>query len=581
MPCIHSAQEQISKLRIHTDTAKRFLLVHWSNMSLRRPSQGLRCALLYATCLVHVTSAVPSPIRSETLIDQDFALDVEESTGEGAWPAAPGTLPELLQWAPQLLQRLLTHLVGGALRANLQAAFRDRVMVVTDYSGFGSPEIALSSLASALQADPGSLTFWRASDLLESRRRMLLAGEGNLQAQHIFVDLAQQRVSARTRRRLQGVHSRAKREFEQLMELEGDGAVAAKAVGLGQRFMASLQEVMEEVVFNLAGAAWCYKCQKRCPIHPTSIVDDPVVTTVAIAGTTCTSWSAIGHRRKWLAESALPFMIWAYEALAAGPDIIIHECTPRFDYMTLVAIFGSAYFVMSLVFTPMDLGYPCSRPRRWTVLLKKGRRRFLMPLGHCNFPRLFLRSCVVGGHIFGDACATLVERYIAELASARGLPPQTHDGQPWQPQQVLSQGFFQRLLCYERFCRRLRLKLKYILNLHQNVTYMSSLSRFVPTILTKTMLLWSMVYHRMMHPLEYMQVMGIPVLQPNDPGRDRSGFEVLALAGLLDSGEVVHACGNGMVQIAVGSICLFALGSARERLSAIGSENDFDQEPEI
>ena len=312
MPCIHSAQEQIIKLRIHTDTAKRFLLVHWSNMSLRRPSQGLRCALLYATCLVHVTSAVPSPIRSETLIDQDFALDVEESTGEGAWPAAPGTLPELLQWAPQLLQRLLTHPVGGALRANLQAAFRDRVMVVTDYSGFGSPEIALSSLASALQADPGSLTFWRASDLLESRRRMLLAGEGNLQAQHIFGDLVQQqRVSARARRRLQGVHSRAKREFEQLMELEGDGAVAAKAVGLGQRFMASLQEVMEEVVFNLAGTAWCYKCQKRCPINPTSIVDDPVVTTAAIAGTPCTSWSVMGHRRKWLAESALPCMIWA------------------------------------------------------------------------------------------------------------------------------------------------------------------------------------------------------------------------------------------------------------------------------
>ena len=204
-----------------------------------------------------------------------------------------------------------------------------------------------------------------------------------------------------------------------------------------------------------------------------------------------------------------------------------------------------------------------------------------MPLDHCNCSRLFFRSCVVDGHIFWDACATLVERYIAELASARGLPPQTHDGQPWQPQQVLSQGFFQRLLCYERFCRRLRVKLKYILDLHQNVTYMSSISIFVPTILTKTTLLWSMVYHRMMHPLEYMQAMGIPVLQPNDPGRDRSGFEVLALAGLLDSGEVVHACGNGMVQIAVGSICLFALGSARERLSAIGSENDFDQEPEI
>ena len=64
-------------------------------------------------------------------------------------------------------------------------------------------------------------------------------------------------------------------------------------------------------------------------------------------------------------------MVWAFETLArlAAPDVIVHDCTPRFDTGALELIFGGMFVVMSLVFSPTDLGWPANRPRRWTLMI--------------------------------------------------------------------------------------------------------------------------------------------------------------------------------------------------------------------
>jgi hypothetical protein len=72
----------------------------------------------------------------------------------------------------------------------------------------------------------------------------------------------------------------------------------------------------------------------------------------------------MGKGRKWAAQSALPFVVWALETLEWRPEVVLHECTPAFEASMLEALFGEHYSVHSFVFSPVDLGIPSSRPRR-------------------------------------------------------------------------------------------------------------------------------------------------------------------------------------------------------------------------
>ena len=138
-----------------------------------------------------------------------------------------------------------------------------------------------------------------------------------------------------------------------------------------------------------------------------------------------------------------------------------------------------------------------------------------MPFDRVSFSRVFFRRCTTDGHIFWSAGQDMINAHVRELTATRMLPETTDAGDPWQARYVLQQGFYQRLLSYERTCKRLRRRLRFIVNLSQNVTFMSSFSEVVPTILTRTTLLWSMVHDRFLLSLEYMQIMGLFVLQPN------------------------------------------------------------------
>ena len=66
----------------------------------------------------------------------------------------------------------------------------------------------------------------------------------------------------------------------------------------------------------------------------------------------------MGKRGKWFAESALAIVVWAYEALSAEPDIVIHECTRGFDHSLL-----QAFLVFSTSSCPLF-----SLPSTWAFL---------------------------------------------------------------------------------------------------------------------------------------------------------------------------------------------------------------------
>ena len=59
--------------------------------------------------------------------------------------------------------------------------------------------------------------------------------------------------------------------------------------------------------------------------------------------------------------------------------------------------------------------------------------------------------------------------------------------------------------------------------------------------------------------------MGLPVFQEFRRYQPMSGLEVMARSGEANHVQIQHACGNSMVQIAIGAVCAFALGTSAHR----------------
>ena len=521
-----------------------------------QPGRASSMCPLIACLLMSAMSAMGAPGGST----DSLSLDVEEIGLQHAWPAGPASLRELFKWPAQFLEQARAHPAGRLMEENLRLTYKDGIVVSTDYSGYGSAELAMRHIGAILQADSsevGEVVCWRASDIMKRRRAMLMAGD--VQPTHVFGDLLQ-RVNQRTRTALLGHHARAAASLRRLIRRGENNDLAANKIG--EEMMENMHTLLKQTPFNIDAQSWCYRCQRHCPVH--AVGCKATATTIVIAGTTCTSWSSLGKKGKWVAFSAISFMIWAYETYSIEPDIVIHECTPAFQWSVLQRIFEPRYIVMSIKASPTDLGWPCMRPRRWTLLFHRKRRAPILPLTRASFGSLFFRQCSVDGHIFWGDCDQdkfMIEHF-AKLAEKRSLPMTTADGHLWPARFLLPQGHLQRLLGYEQLCARMRRKFDYIINLAQNCTFNSMHKIMVPTLLTRTSFLWSMRKSRFLHPFEYMQVMGLPTLC-QDVVDVRSGFEVLALDGELDDNDILHACGNGMVQVSVGAMIMFGLGSSR------------------
>ena len=164
----------------------------------------------------------------------------------------------------------------------------------------------------------------------------------------------------------------------------------------------------------------------------------------------------------------------------AEPDVIIHECTQHFDFTILRSIFGVVYIVMSMVTSPVDLGYPASRPRRWTIMLHRARRTPAFTLTRPVFLELFGRRRIASGHVFWFAPTELVATHIRKMAGQRLYGRGNGDEDDIEAdidiaaRDVLQPGVYQRLLNYERTCRRSRRRPRFVVNLCQNVTFMRS-----------------------------------------------------------------------------------------------------------
>ena len=92
-------------------------------------------------------------------------------------------------------------------------------------------------------------------------------------------------------------------------------------------------------------------------------------------------------------------------------------------------------------------------------------------------------------------------------------------------------------------------------------------SKVVPTLLTSTSALWSCRKQRLLTPRESLAVQGVPIFKRGRADEDRFGVEVLALHPdkkcRLSDRNIMLMAGNGMQQIAIGSVLLFVLATTK------------------
>lgn len=77
----------------------------------------------------------------------------------------------------------------------------------------------------------------------------------------------------------------------------------------------------------------CFKHGGECAAWPsTAIRADRRM--LAIGGNTCTPWSRMGSRRRWVHPASLCLLLWVKELTVHQPNVVVQECTPEFDHQT-------------------------------------------------------------------------------------------------------------------------------------------------------------------------------------------------------------------------------------------------------
>ena len=100
-----------------------------------------------------------------------------------------------------------------------------------------------------------------------------------------------------------------------------------------------------------------------------------------------------------------------------SPDAVINENTPAWPAEKLWHLVWPSCVVMSETFSPCDMGVPCNRVRRYTVVLRQqGRLKTMAPLNLETMSAMAFRQLRRTGSVFACAPQPLVKQRMDELA---------------------------------------------------------------------------------------------------------------------------------------------------------------------
>ena len=124
-----------------------------------------------------------------------------------------------------------------------------------------------------------------------------------------------------------------------------------KKVSLSDSYLAALCSELDKTEFN--ENAWCFKCERMCPISPRSCVDNDMYQGrwTEVGGHTCDPWTSQGSHSNFLDESTLPLLVWIFSSRYYEVDDLVDECTPQWKPAIVEFILGDAPARLALLKT--------------------------------------------------------------------------------------------------------------------------------------------------------------------------------------------------------------------------------------
>ena len=189
-------------------------------------------------------------------------------------PAGPGSLDEVLDWAPSYLERIsnchpeMYHRVVNKLVAGDNDNDDQPLLIWTDYSGIGGAELATLEILGAIQArapeaQQPRVQFYRSREIKEDCRKVLLAERPPSGPCHVFGDIFEC-IPASARGKLEKSKRAMERNFN---KTAAKGKPPQQIVSdLGESFCADLDTIIKSVQLCPGRQQFCYRCQKNCPV---------------------------------------------------------------------------------------------------------------------------------------------------------------------------------------------------------------------------------------------------------------------------------------------------------------------------
>jgi hypothetical protein len=319
------------------------------------------------------------------------------------------------------------------------------------------------------------------------------------------------------------------------------------------QMMDELCNALESMV--LLRTAYCTKHNKQCCLDQRSCGAD---CRIWQAGNSCLDWSSMGSRKQWAGSGCLPCIVWCFHVLQERPEIIIEECTPRFDLSLMTRILGQLYNIRARVLCPTHLGQPTARPRQWTVFTLKSRVKCLFEFDHPDFERLFHRKMQLTGDIYCVESEDCVAAQLQKLVAKRKLPTGR-----FALDYVLPPAKRMRLRGLHLLAQtkpRLAKEPCLLANLEQSPDAIVQMQLVVPTLLQASTICVlksdRVKTPRLLTPAEHMVCMGWPLHNASLFGLSQG---VATSIRRLPDNEVKKLAGNGMHVAVCGVVLLYVL----------------------
>ncbi len=199
------------------------------------------------------------------------------------------------------------------------------------------------------------------------------------------------------------------------------GCMAEKQhAALSRKWVAAAMDILSTWEPTRDSVVECCRHKKLCPAFPPRSRRFHL----EVSGVNCQPWSQAGKRRGWLDDRSIPCLALIRLILMAEPDGVCIECTPAFDFDTLLELLRPKYGGDYAITSPEDLGLPVSRRRMYMWF----ERRATISAAHArigDFLKTSRRVPSLGPDVFLRASAEEVQAYYREVLGqekARSAP---------------------------------------------------------------------------------------------------------------------------------------------------------------